>query len=50
MLRLCREFKCLPSAVLAEDVELLRLLRIEELGTPPRDDGHGQYDDNDGYY
>lgn len=33
ILRLCDRFGCLPSQVLAEDAGLLRLLRIEELGT-----------------
>jgi hypothetical protein len=39
VLRLCWEFHCLPSAVLAEDAGLLRLLRIEALGTPEGGDG-----------
>jgi hypothetical protein len=34
VLRLCREFHCLPSQVMKEDAGLLRLLRIEALGTP----------------
>jgi hypothetical protein len=28
VLNLCREFHCLPSALLAEDAELLRMLRL----------------------
>ncbi len=32
---LCERFGCLPSALLAEDVSLLRLIRIVEAGTPP---------------
>ena len=32
---MCDRFKCLPSAVLGEDVGLLRMLRIVELGDPP---------------
>lgn len=31
----CREFHCLPSALLAEDSGLLRLLTLEQMGTPP---------------
>lgn len=34
VLGLCRQFHCLPSALLAEDAELLRLLAIERAGTP----------------
>jgi len=34
VLALCRQFHCLPSQLMNEDVELLRMLRIEELGTP----------------
>jgi len=34
ILGLCRQFHCLPSAVLAEDASLLRLLLIEDMGTP----------------
>jgi hypothetical protein len=33
ILRLCERFKCLPSALLAEDSDLLRMLAIEELAT-----------------
>jgi hypothetical protein len=33
VLALCRQFHCLPSAVLAEDAGLLRLLAIEREGT-----------------
>lgn len=28
MLDLCKQFHCLPSALLAEDSELLRMLRL----------------------
>jgi len=28
----CDRFKCLPSAIEDEDAELLRLLKLEELG------------------
>ena len=42
MIGLCDRFKCLPSQVLAEDVEVLRWLRVLELGDPqPADDGAG---------
>ena len=34
MLGLCREFHCLPGQLMQEDAGLLRLLRIEALGTP----------------
>jgi hypothetical protein len=37
ILGVCDRFHVLPSAVLAEDASLLRLLRIEELGTPPQE-------------
>jgi hypothetical protein len=29
---MCDRFHCLPSALGAEDAELIRLLRLEELG------------------
>jgi hypothetical protein len=32
ILGLCRQFRCLPSQLLAEDAGLLRLLEIEKLG------------------
>jgi len=32
VLGLCERFGCLPSALYAEDAELIRLVRIEELG------------------
>jgi len=31
ILRLCREFRCLPSALLAEDASLLRMLDMEAM-------------------
>jgi hypothetical protein len=34
ILGLCERFGCLPSALLEEDAGLLRLLKIESLGTP----------------
>lgn len=37
VLGLCERFGQLPSTLLAEDSELLRLLRIEHLGRPPDD-------------
>ena len=40
MLSLCRQFHCLPSQLYAEDAGLLRLLKIEALGTP----GGGELD------
>jgi hypothetical protein len=38
---LCDRFHCLPSALLEEDVELLRLIEIERRGTPEEVDGSG---------
>lgn len=35
ILSLCQRFGCLPSQLLAEDAEILKLLLIEQLGTPP---------------
>lgn len=32
---MCQRFHCLPSALMAEDAGLLRLLRLEELAGPP---------------
>jgi hypothetical protein len=34
VLGLCERFGCLPSALLAEDADLLRWVRIEHLGRP----------------
>ncbi len=31
---LCREFHCLPSALLAEDAEFLRMLRLTAQADP----------------
>lgn len=39
MLKLCRDFHCLPSQLMDEPAELLRLLRIEDLGGGDGDDG-----------
>ena len=36
ILGLCDRFHCLPSQVLAEDAELLRLIHIQSIGTPPQ--------------
>jgi len=46
VLRLCRMFGCLPSQLMREDAELLRLLEIEARGGGPvgehgDDPGHG---------
>lgn len=38
VLGLCRQFGCLPSALLAEDAALLRMVNVESLGTPARAD------------
>jgi hypothetical protein len=49
ILRLCREFHALPSAVLAEDIYLLRLLAIErEGGNGERDRDSGNVEEPDG--
>lgn len=34
VLGLCERFGCLPSALLAEDAELLRWLKVAALGRP----------------
>lgn len=34
VLDLCERFSCLPSQVLAEDMEILQLIQIRELGRP----------------
>jgi hypothetical protein len=39
ILGLCEKFHALPSQVLAEDVELLRMLAIRERGNPSEADG-----------
>jgi len=42
---LCERFHKLPSEVLAEDANLLRMLLIIQEGTPPREevDPYGEY-------
>jgi hypothetical protein len=42
VLGLCERFGQLPSAVLAEDAELLRLVRIVDEGTREEVRGHGE--------
>ncbi len=37
VLGLCERFSCLPSALMAEDVALLRLIAIEDLGRDKED-------------
>lgn len=32
---MCERFHCLPSALLAEDSGLLRMLELEQMGTAP---------------
>lgn len=39
MLALCRQFKCLPSQLYAEDVDFLMMLEIERLGGGGEDGG-----------
>jgi len=41
VLGLCRQFHVLPSQVLAEDVELMRMLAIEDRGTAREETGGG---------
>jgi hypothetical protein len=36
---MCDRFKCLPSALLGEDPELLRLVTVYDLAHPPREEG-----------
>jgi hypothetical protein len=38
ILKLCREFHCLPSQIEKEDANLIRLLVIESLGTADDDE------------
>jgi len=42
ILRLCERFGCLPSELLAEDAALMRLLTIEQLGTPREEEPNGE--------
>lgn len=42
MLKMCDRFSCLPSALLAEDSELLRMLEMEQLATAPQSTGGGE--------
>jgi len=50
VLGLCRQFHCLPSQLEGEDIEILRLLKIEELGTPePEETDYSDYDDYETY-
>lgn len=44
-MRLCERFGCLPSQLLAEDAELLRLVQIEQRGRPPEPDQQMPYAD-----
>lgn len=44
-MRLCERFGCLPSQLLAEDAELLRLVQIEQRGRPPEQDPQVPYVD-----
>ena len=37
---MCREFRCLPSAVYAEDAEVFRLKAIVAMGTPEREEAY----------
>jgi hypothetical protein len=39
IIRLCKFFGKLPSEILAEDVEMIQLLQLYELGLPEGDSG-----------
>lgn len=34
IVRMCERFGCLPSALLAEDAEFLRMVKLEAMGRP----------------
>lgn len=38
MLGLCDRFKCLPSQLYNEDVDLIRMVTIQNMGTKPREE------------
>ncbi|HZN70560.1 MAG TPA: hypothetical protein VFC00_02585 [Micromonosporaceae bacterium] len=40
IVRLCERFGCLPSALLEEDAELLRWVRLEALTRPAEEVAH----------
>jgi hypothetical protein len=48
ILRLCREFHCLPSQLEKEDASIMRLLLIEHMGTR-REEGDGEPSSDPGY-
>lgn len=39
ILALCDRFHCLPSALLAESTDLIRMIRIADLGKIPEPEG-----------
>lgn len=39
LISLCRFFRTVPSAILDEDVEIIQLMKIYNLGSPGKD-GH----------
>lgn len=50
MIDACEKFGCLPEELYRADSELIRLLRIVEMGTPEEADGAGsEYDDYEEY-
>lgn len=42
ILGLCDRFKCLPSQLANEDASLLRMIAIQDMGTPEEKKGGGQ--------
>ena len=43
ILSVCKRFRCLPSQAAAEDAGILRLLRIEALGTSQEEEGEPEW-------
>lgn len=39
ILGLCDRFHCLPSQLMAEDISVMRLVKIQSLGTRREEDG-----------
>lgn len=43
---MCDRFHCLPSQILAEPAEFLRLIEINHLAQPPEGTEEGEWDDD----
>jgi hypothetical protein len=43
ILGICKRFHCMPSQAVAEDAGILRLLRIEALGTSQEEGGEPEW-------